>query len=685
VPEELGSGFDRRTDDLFLAAMDLDPAERPAFLDGACGSNLELRAALESLLQIAEASPDLLTPPEIGMIPEQLGRYEIMSELGRGGMGIVFQARDSRLLRTVALKVLPRYLGQETRNLRRFTREAQWLARLNHPNIATLYSLDESDGFHFLTMEFVEGVTLSEILAERGLGRQEALSLALQVALALESAHSQGICHCDLKPANIMVSPDGKVSLLDFGIARAFGQLMAVPAQLATNPATFTLPAGTPGYMAPEQASGRPVDERSDLWAFGVVLFECLTGEVFRPPATAEAGDWTAKLPRKTPRDLVALMRACLEPDPDKRLASAAEARMVLERLLRRGAFHRRWLAWAATGLAVASAALWFVVVRGPEGPVVQLQNRDDQTLVATNAKGEALWTRQFDTERVRYPIVLREAGAVGESTGPRKVTGCAVIVDLAKYKSVLDLLSPTDGRTTWTGLPEWEVPVNAHGPFQFSWLLGADWPGQESEILALGIRDGPWYGFAVEFLDIEGRVLGTYHHPGILLPLAPSLMGEVAFGGPIFYGSNSSARFDRALVPFPTEQHVGCVVQLDPSDVTGQGYPYSENLPEERDWPGMPHAREKAYLLIPPINDTTSSRVGEIVAGDPNAGMEIFTAFLADGRVITLDENLFPVKARVVLGSVLETMMKEGRAPNLPFLYMRYGEKQWVDVPLGY
>lgn len=685
MSECTGPGFDGNTDDLFLAALDLPPPERPAFLDRACGGNEELRAEIESLLKIATASPELLTPPEIGLIPQQLGRYEILSELGRGGMGIVFKARDSRLLRTVALKVLPQYLGQEARNLRRFTREAQTLARLNHPNIATLHSLDESSGFHFLTMEFVEGVTLAEILADRSLAPGETLALALQVALALESAHAEGICHCDLKPANIMVTPNGKVSLLDFGIARAFGQLRAAPAQLGAPLAALTLPSGTPGYMAPEQATGKAVDERSDLWAFGVVLYECLTGEAFPRQASGLAGGWQAKLPKHTPRNLVALMQTCLEPDPGRRVASATLARAVLEAMLRRGGPARQWLALVVSGLVLAAAAAWFLVLMGPAGPVVQLQNRDQQTLVATNAEGETLWSRQFDKYQVGYPVVLRNTEPIDDVNGQRKVTGCAAIVDLAKYTGSLEFFSLSDGRTLWTKLPAWDVPVNAHGPFQYRWLIGASWPEQVSEILIAGIRDGPWYGFAIECRDIEGQVLGIYHHPGGLTPLSASPKGIGPGGGPVFYGSNSSARFDRSLIPFETEQHPGCIVQLEPADISGQAYPYSLDLPEERDWPGMPQAKERAYLLIPPLNAATSSKVVDVVASEPGAGNVAYTVFVADGRVVTLDRNLFPLKSMVGVDSTVEKLLQAGHAQNLPFLYLRYGEEQWVDVPMGY
>ena len=218
----------------------------------------------------------------------RLGVYEIVALIGEGGMGLVYRARDTKLNRDVALKVLPDLFASDADRLARFTREAQTLASLNHPNIAHIHGLEESGGVRALVMELVEGDDLSERISRGAIPVEEALPIAKQIAEALEAAHQQGIIHRDLKPANIKLRPDGTVKVLDFGLAKALapGQDPASGAQRSQSP-TITSPAmltglgivlGTAAYMAPEQAKGREADKRSDIWAFGCVLYEMLTG-----------------------------------------------------------------------------------------------------------------------------------------------------------------------------------------------------------------------------------------------------------------------------------------------------------------------------------------------------------------------------------------------------------------------
>src|SRR6266566_847936 len=219
----------------------------------------------------------------------RLGPYEILVAIGEGGMGQVYRARDTRLNRDVALKVLPDSFANDADRLARFTREAQTLASLNHPNIAHIHGLEESGGVRALVMELIEGDDLSQRIARGAIPLDEALPIAKQIANALEAAHEQGIIHRDLKPANIKVTRDGVVKVLDFGLAK----LAEAPAPSAGGPTalsmspTITSPAmmtgvgvilGTAAYMAPEQAKGREADKRSDVWAFGCVLYEMLTG-----------------------------------------------------------------------------------------------------------------------------------------------------------------------------------------------------------------------------------------------------------------------------------------------------------------------------------------------------------------------------------------------------------------------
>ncbi len=242
----------------------------------------------------------------------KLGPYEILMPLGAGGMGEVYRARDTRLARDVALKVVPEAVAQDPERTARFQREAQVLASLNHPNIAALYGLEESAGVLALVMELVEGPTLTGRLKSGAIPLDEALPIAKQIAEALEAAHERGIIHRDLKPANIKITPDGKVKVLDFGLAKAL-EGEAAPADISNSP-TLTAAAtqagvilGSAAYMSPEQAKGKSVDRRSDIWAFGAVLYEMLTGrQAFEGEAVSDVlaavlktePDWAALPPQ---------------------------------------------------------------------------------------------------------------------------------------------------------------------------------------------------------------------------------------------------------------------------------------------------------------------------------------------------------------------------------------------------
>jgi|SRR5262249_37900739 len=212
----------------------------------------------------------------------KLGHYEIQSLLGAGGMGEVYRARDTRLDRTVAIKLIPQEFAQDAQRMARFQREAQVLASLNHPNIASIYGLEESTGRRALVMELVEGVTLSERVRAGAIPIEDALPIAKQIAEGLEYAHERGIIHRDLKPANVKLRPDGRVKLLDFGLAKALqGDTLRKDASdsptLSEQASGAGIILGTAAYMSPEQAKGRPVDRRAGIWSFGAVLFEMLT------------------------------------------------------------------------------------------------------------------------------------------------------------------------------------------------------------------------------------------------------------------------------------------------------------------------------------------------------------------------------------------------------------------------
>src|SRR5262245_53827345 len=270
----------------------------------------------------------------------RVGPYEIVSWLGAGGMGEVYRARDTKLHREVALKTLPEELAREPERLTRLKHEARILASHNHPGIATLHGLEEFDGgLPVLVMELVEGEPLRGPLPVR-----EALRVAREIAVALEAAHEKGVLHRDLKPGNISVGPGGRVKLLDFGLAKAV-RTARVDSQLDTQTASHSdagSVVGTAPYMSPEQARGENVDRRTDVWAFGCVLFEMLSGKrafvgsTFSETAAAvldREPDWDA-LPAGTPPAVLRLLRRCLQKEKDKRLRDIGDARLELEELL---------------------------------------------------------------------------------------------------------------------------------------------------------------------------------------------------------------------------------------------------------------------------------------------------------------------------------------------------------------
>ena len=310
----------------------------------------------------------------------RLGSYEILSGIGAGGMGEVYRARDTKLGRDVAIKVLPEAFILDPDRLARFKREAHVLAALNHPNIAGIYGFEESDGIQALALELVEGVTLADRIAQGPMPIGEALPIARQIAEALDAAHEKGIIHRDLKPANIKLRADGVVKVLDFGLAKMFSREGAIADELPTITAGGTrdgMILGTAAYMSPEQARGRSVDKRTDIWAFGCVVYELLAGRLAFAGATPSdtiaailehEPDWRA-LPGATPRHIRQLLRRCLEKDPKRRLRDIGDAAIepapdqsadsLVE--LNPVAPLRKWI-WVAASLAVigaVGAAIW--------------------------------------------------------------------------------------------------------------------------------------------------------------------------------------------------------------------------------------------------------------------------------------------------------------------------------------
>jgi eukaryotic-like serine/threonine-protein kinase len=274
----------------------------------------------------------------------KLGQYEICGDLGAGGMGEVYRARDPRLGREVALKVLPEALAADAQRIERFEREAKVLASLNHPNIGSIYGFEDSSGVHALVMELVEGSTLAARIAQGKILLDEALPIAKQIADGLEYAHERGIVHRDLKPANVKITPEGAVKILDFGLAKALeGDLASVDISSSPTLSRMATQAGmilgTAAYMSPEQAKGKPVDRRTDIWGFGCVFFEMLTGkkpfdgetvtDVLAAVVRGEP-DWSL-LPANTPPAARSLLQRCLKKDVKQRMQAAGDVRIVIE------------------------------------------------------------------------------------------------------------------------------------------------------------------------------------------------------------------------------------------------------------------------------------------------------------------------------------------------------------------
>ena len=318
------------------------------------------------------------------MIGQTLSHFKITAKLGEGGMGEVYRAEDSKLGREVAIKVLPEAFGADAERLARFEREARLLAALDHPNIAAIYEVGEHEGRHFLAMQLAEGEDLAQRIGRGAIPLAEALPIALQITAALEAAHDRGIVHRDLKPANVMLDDKGQVTVLDFGLAKAFDSPggMAGDGAMTHSPtltAQMTVAGvilGTAAYMSPEQAKGEEADKRSDIWAFGVLLAEALTGQrVFDEPTLSEtlasvlkSAPDLGQLPASVPRPIHRLLDRCLRKDPRERLHDIADARLVLEDVAEgrideepEGTVQRRpamWIGLVAAGILLGVAGM---------------------------------------------------------------------------------------------------------------------------------------------------------------------------------------------------------------------------------------------------------------------------------------------------------------------------------------
>jgi dipeptidyl aminopeptidase/acylaminoacyl peptidase len=459
----------------------------------------------------------------------RLGPYEIVAPLGAGGMGEVYRARDPKLNREVAIKVLPPGVAQDAERLSRFKREAQVLASLNHPNIAAIYGLDEAGDKLFLVLELVEGEELADRLKRGAIPLDEAIELAKQIALALEEAHEKGIVHRDLKPANVKLTPDGKVKVLDFGLAKAYAAdavghsgIDSGNSPTMTHAATMAgMILGTAAYMSPEQARGKSVNKRADIWAFGVVLYEMLSGaQLFHGETVSDtlAAVLTRELdmkalPAGTPNAVRQLLRRCLERNPKNRLHDIADARIVLDELSRgetdglgvalaapdaaKTPARRRVLPWAIAALAVVAAVGFALRPHGAATPSIERPQTAFGILVPTETFLPSLDSPLLDLSEDGRTLLFIAQGALTSNIYRRSMDRLAIARIEGSEGASHPLLSP-DGRfiAFFAGGALRKIPAEGGAPVTLADARaprGASWVKDGSLVYSPLYNSGLW------------------------------------------------------------------------------------------------------------------------------------------------------------------------------------------------
>ena len=488
--------------EVFEAALELDPEQHAPYLDRACAGDAEVRREVEAMLiadgqagpfidtPVFATAQDLLADDESeSPLPAAIGRYTILSRLGAGGMGEVYLAEETPLGRRVALKVLAPHAIAQIGATERFMREARLASALDHPNICTIYDAGVADGTPFISMQYVEGDTLQRLIHDRPLPVERWLPIALQVADALRAAHARGIVHRDLKSSNIMVTPGGQVKVLDFGVAKMFGQAGAAGVDAGLTRTGVTV--GTPSYLSPEQARGAAVDQRSDIFSFGIVLYEMATGRLpFIRPSAAEVMHAIINEPHppvsqyttQVPPTLAAAIERALSKDPDARFQSLDE--MIRELRVSSGeervavrlprARRTRWATAVvlAAGVILRGLAMWPVFERtppsvSPGGVVRSIAVLPFKPLVASD-RNESLEMGMADTLIFRLSsvkgIAVRPISAVrkyadlhqdplaaGRELGVDAVLDSSIQVVGERIRVTTRLLRVEDGSVLWT------------------------------------------------------------------------------------------------------------------------------------------------------------------------------------------------------------------------------------------
>ncbi len=396
----------RQVEDVFHRAADLPPASRDQFLSTACAGDAELRREVESLLANDDSSDNIVgkavseaadeVPEESGsgnddLVGKSIGPYAVTELIGKGGMGLVFKAIDKQLNRSVAIKALPADRVIDPERKRRFLQEARATSALNHPNIVTVHGIAQHEGTDFMVMEYVSGKTLDLVIPSRGLPVKTAVKYALDIADAVTAAHAGGVVHRDIKPSNIMITDKGRVKVLDFGLAKLVEPEQSAEKGLAEPATTKTgMVFGTAGYMSPEQAEGKPADTRSDIFSFGALLYEMLTGKrafpgqnvisILAAVINQEPTPLAVALPN-APRELEWITSRCLKKDPERRIQHMVDVKIALQDVLERldtpaapapvTRSWRRWIVPGAAAILVAGAlGVWATLQLFPRKPI---------------------------------------------------------------------------------------------------------------------------------------------------------------------------------------------------------------------------------------------------------------------------------------------------------------------------